>query len=242
MSTVTNDHAQAQGSGQLGWTREGTALLRNSGLGLAFFGLAIGAIGGHAWAGLLAENERRVVDGVGLLDPSEYLASGAFLSSLFENWESAFLLLTLLVVVMVALRQRGSSESRSNAAEGMRSPPIAQTTGTVNRGSVGFRPYERSLSFALFGMFLASFVGHLYASYRHYVQGQRQVGEVLDHGLGGHLVSSQFWFESLQNWQGEFFSIAFLILLIVYLRTKDAAHLKEVAAPNWDKVDPSSSL
>jgi hypothetical protein len=36
--------------------------------------------------------------------------------------------------------------------------------------------------------------------------------------LGEYIMVSQFWFESLQNWQSEFLSVAVLIVLSVFLR------------------------
>ena len=36
--------------------------------------------------------------------------------------------------------------------------------------------------------------------------------------LAGYVTSSQFWFESLQNWQSEFFSIAAMVWLAIEWR------------------------
>ena len=49
--------------------------------------------------------------------------------------------------------------------------------------------------------------------------------EALRHGgevqsLGGCLLDSQLWFESLQNWQSEFMSTAVLIVLSISFVTK----------------------
>jgi hypothetical protein len=42
--------------------------------------------------------------------------------------------------------------------------------------------------------------------------------------------TSRFWFESLQNWQSEFFSVAVIILLAIYLRERGSPESKPVAA------------
>jgi hypothetical protein len=46
------------------------------------------------------------------------------------------------------------------------------------------------------------------------------------------LKSSQFWFQSFQNWQSEFLSIAALIILSIFLRQKESPESKPVHAPN----------
>jgi hypothetical protein len=43
------------------------------------------------------------------------------------------------------------------------------------------------------------------------------------------MTTNQFWFESFQNWQSEFFSIGTLVVLSIYLRQKGSAQSKPVA-------------
>lgn len=210
---------------------------QNNGLSLTFGGLALASIGAHAWTGHLAENQDRLLHGAPLLDFLAYLISGAFASSLFENWESEFLQMALFVVLTVSLRQRGSSESKPFEAEPPRQRPLDEAPWPVRRGGVWKRLYEHSLSLALFFLFGASFIGHWCGSYSHYVAEQREHGRALEHGLGGHLLDSQFWFESFQNWQSEFFSIGMLVVLTIFLREKDSAQSKDVAAPHSETGD-----
>ena len=51
-------------------------------------------------------------------------------------------------------------------------------------------------------------------------------------GFFTYLRSSQFWFESFQNWQSEFFSVAALIVLSIFLRERGSSQSKPVAAPH----------
>jgi hypothetical protein len=44
--------------------------------------------------------------------------------------------------------------------------------------------------------------------------------------------TSRFWFESMQNWQSEFLSLAAMVYLSVYLRERGSAESKPVAAPH----------
>ena len=46
------------------------------------------------------------------------------------------------------------------------------------------------------------------------------------------LADAEFWYESLQNWQSEFLSIAVLIVLGIYLRERGSPESKPVAAPH----------
>jgi len=47
----------------------------------------------------------------------QYLTSGHFIQSTFENWESEFLQMALFVILSIFLFQRGSSESKDPDGE-----------------------------------------------------------------------------------------------------------------------------
>jgi hypothetical protein len=79
-------------------------------------------------------------------------------------------------------------------------------------------------------LFAVSFVLHLSGSTRMNCQ------EQIMHGLPcpttlEHLQSSRFWYESLQNWQSEFLSIAVVVVLSIFLRQKGSPESKPVHAP-----------
>jgi hypothetical protein len=44
------------------------------------------------------------------------------------------------------------------------------------------------------------------------------------------LASSQFWFESFQNWQSEFLAITSIVVLSIFLRERGSPQSKPVAA------------
>ena len=48
----------------------------------------------------------------------------------------------------------------------------------------------------------------------------------------GYLGTSQFWFESFQNWQSEFLAVATIVGASVYLRQRGSAESKPVAEPH----------
>ena len=50
--------------------------------------------------------------------------------------------------------------------------------------------------------------------------------------IGDTLADAKFWYESFQNWQSEFLSIAVLLVLGIYLRERGSPESKPVAAPH----------
>jgi hypothetical protein len=59
----------------------------------------------------------------------------------------------------------------------------------------------------------------------------------LEHGaapvsLWGFVTSSEFWFQSMQNWQSEFLAVAALAVLGSFLRQRGSPESKPVAAPH----------
>ncbi|TBR12671.1 MAG: hypothetical protein EPO46_04270, partial [Lysobacter sp.] len=145
------------------------SFVRRNGLSLAFLGLMLVSLVGHALTGWHVENNDRQAHGESARGLGEYLVDDHFLSSLFENWESEFLQMGLFVLLTAKLRQKGASESRPfDEAEGesASSPtPRAEQPWPVRRGGVWLRIYEHSLSGALFLLFALSFAGHFVNSW-----------------------------------------------------------------------------
>lgn len=201
-------------------------------LGLfSFFALAQ-AIVGHQ-----VHNEERRHHGQSSLSMAKYLGSGHFLEAYFENWESEFLQMGLFVILAAGLRQKGSAESKKldeeepvdeDPREKMHDP---NAPWPVRRGGMWLMLYEHSLSFAFLALFLFSFVMHA-------VHGVREVNhQNLHHGepmisTPEYLASSQFWFESFQNWQSEFVAVFAIVFLTIFLRQRGSAQSKPVAAPH----------
>ena len=49
-----------------------------------------------------------------------------------------------------------------------------------------------------------------------------------------HLGTSQFWFESFQNWQSEFLAVGVIVFASVYLRQRGSPESKPVAEPHHE--------
>ena len=211
--------------------------LRDNGLSIALLTLFLASLIGQAATGFAQENEERVQHGQILLHFGQYLWSGAFLSALFENWESEFLQMWAYVMLTAYLFQRGSPESKDpdEHAPQDRDPALdadrSNAPAPVRKGGLALRLYSHSLGLALLTLFVLSFVLHFINSARH------EQEEALEHhlpvpGFIDHLSSAQFWFESFQNWQSEFLSTALLVVLAIFLREKGSPESKPVSAPH----------
>jgi hypothetical protein len=91
--------------------------------------------------------------------------------------------------------------------------------------------YEHSLAVAFVLLFLVSFVLHAIGGAREYSQ------EQIAHGgqavsTAEFLRTSEFWFQSFQNWQSEFLAVFSIVVLSVFLRQRGSPESKPVAAPH----------
>src|SRR5215212_561419 len=211
--------------------------LRDNGLSLALFVLFVISLVGQAltgWRAQIGELRLHELPEIGFFT---YLASGHFISAVFENWESEFLQMAAYVLLTIFLFQKGASESKKpdeqnpedESPSAKRSDPGAPWP--VHRGGLLLKLYSHSLSIALVTLFLASFWLHLAGSTR------RMNEEALQHHqpmqtMVETLGDPQFWYESFQNWQSEFLSIAVLLVLGIYLRERGSPESKPVAAPH----------
>ena len=93
------------------------------------------------------------------------------------------------------------------------------------------RLYEHSLGIVLLALFVLSFGLHLVTGAREYSAEQVAHGEA-PVGTIDYLFRSQFWFESLQNWQSEFLAVGTLVILSVYLRQRGSPESKPVHQPH----------
>jgi hypothetical protein len=168
---------------------------------------------------------------------SHYLASGHFWQATAENWESEFLQMAMFVLLTVCLRQKGSPESKSiDGEEEVDADPLEKRNDPrapwpVRRGGAALWIYSHSLSIAFALLFLMSVVLHAWGGAVNYSEEQRAHGE---HGATAiqYMATSRFWFESFQNWQSEFLSLAAMVYLAVYLRERGSAESKPVATPH----------
>ena len=211
--------------------------LRNNGLSLVMFALFIATLLGMSVAGLRVYNQEQLDHDQATVGYAEYLTTDDFIEVTFENWESEFLQMAAYVMLTVFLFQRGSAESKDPDNEedvdedprGHRDDPDAPWP--VRRGGLILTLYENSLFFAFALLFLLSMLFHAIGGAGQYSE------EQIEHGGSGVSVleffgTSQFWYESLQNWQSEFLAVGAIVILSVFLRQRGSPESKPVAMPN----------
>jgi hypothetical protein len=210
---------------------------KNNGLSVVLFILFAILLVGQSIVGLQHYNEDQEQHNGEPIGYIDYLGTGAFLEATMENWESEFLQMAAFVVFTAFLYQKGSAESKSpDEPEAVDKEPYEvgpDAPWPVRRGGWVLKLYENSLSIALLLLFLLSFWLHAVGGAEEYnrqqVEHNQAAVTVLD-----YMTTNQFWFESLQNWQSEFLSIAVMVVFTIFLRQKGSPESKPVDTPHGE--------
>jgi hypothetical protein len=212
-------------------------VLRDNGLSIVLVGLFLVFWLGQTLTGHRHYNEEQLEHGEPPVALSQYVRTGEFLEATAENWESEFLQMAAYVLFTCFLFQRGSAESKKigETEEVDRDPRKSKNKrdapGPVRRGGWLLALYSNSLTLAFVLLFLASFVLHaIGGAQAHNEEALAHGGETLS--VLEYLGSSQFWFESFQNWQSEFLAIALMVVLSIFLRQRGSPESKPVDAPH----------
>jgi uncharacterized protein (DUF486 family) len=211
-------------------------VLRDNGLSLAMFAFFLVFLVAQSVAGYKANNSENEQHRQPKESYGQYLTSGAFVEATFENWESEFLQLSAYVFLTAFLIQKGSPESKNPDGDEVDADPRSQrdrpdVPGPVRRGGFVLTVYEHSLTLALFALFLLSFVLHALGGHAELNQQQLEHGQAAV-SLWSFVTSSEFWFQSMQNWQSEFLAVGALAVLGIFLRQRGSPESKPVAAPH----------
>jgi hypothetical protein len=211
--------------------------LRESGLSIMLLGLFFVIQVGLSLVGQRQYNHEQADHGQPTVSYLEYVRGPAFLEATMENWESEFLQMFAYVLLTAFLFQKGSAESKDPEKQEAvdrdphQSRDVENAPWPVRTGGIVLKLYENSLSIALFLLFAIAFVLHAVGGAKVYSQQQTAHGEQAV-TVVQYLGTAQFWFESLQNWQSEFFSIGILVLLSIFLRQKGSPESKPVDSPH----------
>lgn len=215
-------------------TTSKTSFFYKNGLGLVFVTLFIITLLAQAITGFYDHNAELEQDQVAVITFISYLQSGHFISATFENFESEFLQMALYVILTVRLRQQGSAESKSleEPEEVDREPKTGpDAPWPVNKGGFILKVYENSLFITFLILFLISWALHLYGSWMDHNE-QNILNKQPTDTITNYLTQADFWFETFQNWQSEFLSIASIVLFTIFLRQKGSPESKPVDAPD----------
>jgi hypothetical protein len=215
-----------------------STLMRDNGLLLACLGLFAVFFVGMVVSGAATYNQEQHEHGSQeQISVLQYLRTGDFVEATFENWESEFLQMGMYVVLTALLFQRGSSESKpmDKPAPQDKDPRDAHlnsdTPWPVRRGGLALTLYEHSLATAFFALFIASWALHALGGVKAFNEEQLQHGQAAI-SVWRYVTTSQFWFESMQNWQSEFIAVAAIVGLSIFLRQRGSAESKPVAEPH----------
>lgn len=211
--------------------------LRDNGLLITLLGLFLVIQVGLSLVGQRQYNQEQADHGQPAVSYFEYVRGPAFLEATMENWESEFLQMFAYVLLTAFLFQKGSAESKDPEKQEAvdrdprQSRDAENAPWPVRKGGIVLKLYENSLSIALFLLFVITFVLHAVGGAKEYSQQQTAHGEQAV-TVVQYLGTAQFWFESLQNWQSEFFSIGVLVLLSIFLRQKGSPESKPFDSPH----------
>jgi hypothetical protein len=212
-------------------------ILRDNGLLIVNLALFLIFLAAMTLAGEGAYNADQLAHHQAAVSFWHYLTTGAYVEAVFENWESEFLQMGMYVVLTAYLFQRGSSESKpiGEAAPQDADPRDADLRTSVpwpvRQGGLVLKVYENSLALFFFLLFFLSIWLHAVGGARAYSEEQLAHGEAAV-SIWQYVMTSQFWFESFQNWQSEFLAVACIVGASVYLRQRGSSESKPVAEPH----------
>ena len=213
---------------------------RQNSLSLVLTVLFLLFIVGQAVAGMYQYNDDQQQHGGPTVDFISYLNTPHFMEATMENWESEFLQMFAFVVLTAFLFQKGSAESKKLDEEEpvdrdpRKSRNKKDAPWPVRKGGWVLRLYEHSLSLVFLFLFLASFTLHAVSGAREYNESQREHGQYEQVTTLEFMGTSQFWFESLQNWQSEFLAVGAMVVLSIFLRQRGSPESKPVESPHTE--------
>lgn len=210
--------------------------LHENGLSITLLLITLLTLFGQTLTGWHAFNEELADYHRAELTYRQYLTTGHNIEGIFENWESEFLQMGLYVLLTISLYQKGSSESKSldkkEEVDRVPSPSRKGAPWPVKQGGWIAILYQNSLSIAFFLLFGLSFWLHALGGLKEHNTENALKGKSEVLTLWEFLGTSDFWFQSLQNWQSEFLSVLSIVVLTIFLRQKGSPQSKPVDAPD----------
>ena len=238
MATQTDDHVEEkQGSAQ----RTDRSWVRRNSLSLACFSVFVAFWVGQSLTGWRTAVAEMAQHGEPAVSYWTYLRTAHFAEATLENWESEFLQMAAFVVLTAYLLQRGSGESKKEHDDPRDEDPSQHRDDPhapwpVRRGGWWLALYSQSLLIAFGILFVLAFWGHAVAGAHEFTSEQQAHGEP-GMGVWQFVQTSEFWFQSLQNWQSEFLAVGAIVVFSIFLRQRGSAESKPVHAPHHSTGD-----
>jgi hypothetical protein len=214
-------------------------ILFENGLSLFFGALFLAALGGQSLAGQRSFNQEQLAHGSEPVTWFHYVTSAAFGQAVMENWQSEFLQFTAFILATIWLVQKGSNESKPLEDVGLESDQKQRIGGYAPQNAPRWakaadwrtRVYEHSLVLVMAALFLGSWLAQSLTSWRLYNAEQREHDEATV-SWATFVTTSDFWEQTLQNWQSEFLAVGTMVIFTVYLRQRGSPESKPVGAPH----------
>jgi hypothetical protein len=214
-----------------------TSFVYRNSLSIVLIVLFLLSLIGQSITGWHEYNKEQIELGSAGVSFSDYIPSGHFIQTTFENWESEFLQMGLYVWLTIFLRQKGSSESKhlviKEEVDRRPDPNKKNAPWPVKKGGFVLTLYKNSLLIAFIVLFLASFALHVCGSVSDYNHEQILKGDQTV-TVAQYLTESRFWYESFQNWQSEFIAVLSIVVLSIFLRQHGSPESKPVDAPDFE--------
>lgn len=212
----------------------------NNSLSIVLFLIFFLSIAGMSIAGWHTNNQELQDRGQTQQSYGAYITSGGFVEGVFENWESEFLQMWALVMLTIWLRQKGADDSKpihGTMAQDTRSRYMLNNAKDWPGRWRAIRHfmYSHSFGFAALAIFIFSFILHAAGGAEVYNQDAAYYGDAERVNTFSYMGTSQFWYESLQNWQSEFLAVGTLMLLSISLRERGSPESKPVGK-RYDKI------
>jgi hypothetical protein len=221
--------------------------MRDNGLALFFLVLFLGSLGGQAIAGHNLYNEQETEHAQLLHQKPEtislgrYVTSSSYAQAVAENWQSEYLQFMLFIIATIWLVQRGSTESKLPGREGLESDKDQKLGEHVTDDSPSWararglrrRIYSQSLLVVMALIFFGSWFAQAVSGWSVYNQDAMAHKQPTISWVS-YLGSSDFWQDTLQNWQSEFLAIGSVAIFTVYLRSRGSAQSKPVGSPHGE--------
>jgi hypothetical protein len=217
------------------------AFVRDNSLSLFFLVIFLGALVGQAISGHTLYNQDQLAHQEAPISFWRYLSSSHFAQGVMENWQSEYLQFALFALATVWLLQRGSPESKELDKPGLESDR-EQRVGRYAKASSprwarvsGLRRavFSNSLIIVMAIVFIASWLAQSFSGWTLYNADQRAHHELAISWLG-YVGSSDFWNDTIQNWQSEFLAVGSFAILTVFLRQRGSPESKPVGASTFD--------
>jgi hypothetical protein len=213
--------------------------LRSNSLSLVFGVLFLVALFGQSLAGHRAYNQEQREHGSATISYARYLTSSDFGEGVTENWQSEFLQFSLFILATVWLVQRGSNESKKPEEAGLESDAQQLIGDHAQRNSPhwaklgGWRTvlYSNSLLLVMAVLFFGSWFAQSATGWTKYNDEQKD-HDATPVSWGEYVSTSDFWEDTLQNWQSEFLAVGTMAVFTIYLRQRGSPESKPVGAPH----------